>query len=139
MVVVVQHTTIINRSGGSVNVRPLSSDYSKLEAVPVVDSVVAYYCPHTLEKLIIVVRSGLYVHSMMNNFIPPFVIREAGLIVNCVPKINIERQKLTNNSHCIVSTVDGNVTDLRIPMQLDGILSYFLTQNLTQEEINKCE
>ena len=64
---------------------------------------------------------------MMNKLIPPFVMREAGLKVDDVPKIHIERQNLTNESHFIFSTADGNVTELRIPMQLDGIFSYFPT------------
>ena len=38
-----------------------------------------------------------------------------------------------------MSTADGNGTELRIPMQLDGIFSYFPTRNLTQEEIYNCE
>ena len=69
---------------------------------------------------------------MMNNLIPPFVMREAGLKVNYVTKIHIERQNLTSESHFIVSTADSNGTELRIPIQLDGIFSYFPTRNLTQ-------
>ena len=64
---------------------------------------------------------------------------EAVLKVNDVTKIQIERQNLTNESHCIVSTADINGTGLRIPMQLDRIFSYFPTRKLTQEEIDKCE
>ena len=66
-------------------------------------------------------RNVLYVHSMTNNLIPPFLMREAGLKVNDVPKIHIERQNLTNGSNYIVSTADGNGTEILIPMQLDGI------------------
>ena len=36
-------------------------------------------------------------------------------------------------------TADGTGTELRIPIQLDRILSYFPTQNSTQEEIDSCE
>ena len=66
-------------------------------------------------------------------------MREAGLKVNDIKKIHIEHKNLTNESHCIVSTADGNGTDIRIPMQLDGIFSYFPTRNITQEEIENCE
>ena len=64
---------------------------------------------------------------MMKNLIPPFVMREAVLKANDVINIHIEHQNLTNESHCIVSTADGNGTELRIPIQLDGIFSYFPT------------
>ena len=76
---------------------------------------------------------------MMNNLIPPFVIIEVSLKANYFPKIQIKRQNLTNESHCIVSTDDGTGTELCILMQLDGIYSYFPTRNLTQEEIYNCE
>ena len=66
-------------------------------------------------------------------------MREAGLKVNDFPKIYIKRQNLTNESHCTVSTADGNGTELWIPMQLDGIFSYFTTRNITQEEIKNRE
>ena len=55
MVVVGQHATIINIPGKSADVRPLLSDCSKLEAVLIVDAVVVYDCPHTLEIFILVV------------------------------------------------------------------------------------
>ena len=64
---------------------------------------------------------------MMNNLIPPFVMRDAVLKVNYVPKIHIEHQNLTKDSHCIVPTADRSGTELRMPMQLDGIFSYFPT------------
>ena len=138
MVVVSQLATIINRSRKSDNVRPFSSDCSKLEEVLIVDSVVAYGCPHTLETFITIVQNGLYVHSMMNNLIPPFVMRGAGLKMNDVTKIHTERQNLTNKIHCILSTADGNGTEIWVTMQLDGIFSYFPTRNITQEEIDNC-
>ena len=66
-------------------------------------------------------------------------MREAELKVSDVPKIHTEHKNLTNGSYCIVSTADSNGTELRIPMQLDGIFSYFPMRKLTQEEIDNCE
>ena len=45
MVVVGQQATVFGRSGRSADVRPFSSDCSKLESVPIVDAAVAYDCP----------------------------------------------------------------------------------------------
>ena len=78
MVVLGQQAIIINRSGKSANVSTFSSYCSKLEAVPIVDAVVSYDFPHTLETFILVVRNGLYVHLMINNLIPPFLMIEVG-------------------------------------------------------------
>ena len=96
MVVVGKYDTIINQSGKSANVRPLLSECYKLEAVPIVDAGVAYDCPHALQTFILIVKNGAYVHSMMNNLIPLFVMRDVGLKVNITPKIHIEGQNLTN-------------------------------------------
>ena len=115
------------------------SDSSRLEKVQIVYAVVTFDCPITLETFILVVRNVLYVNSMMNNLIPPFGMRETELKVNYVPKIHIKRQNLTNESYCTVSTTDDNVTELWIPMQLDGVFSYFTMRKLTQEEIDNCK
>ena len=68
-------------------------------------------------------------------------MREAGLIVNDIPRIHTRQEDLTNQTHCIVSRVDGdeNGTNLNIHMKLDGNLSYFPTHKLTMDELEECE
>ena len=75
----------------------------------------------------------------MNKLIPPFLMRETGLKLNDFPKIHIDCQNLMNIIHCIVSAAEDTGNELSIPMQLDGIFSYFPTRKLTQEEIDNCE
>ena len=123
MVVVGSHATVFGHLGKSADVRPLSNDCSKLESVPIVDAAVAYDCPYTMKTFILTVRNALYVPSMTHNLIPPFVMREAGLIVNDVPRIHTKPEELTNETHCIVATAASNGADLKIPLQLDGIFS----------------
>ena len=60
---------------------------------------------------------------MKYNPIPPFIFREAGFLVNDVPRIQC--QTATKDSHTIISE-DG---DLRIPFRLHGVFSYFLLSN----------
>ena len=78
---------------------------------------------------------------MNHNLVPPFILREAGLIVNDVPKIHTRQEDFTNETHCIVSKddSDNNGTNLRIRMKLDGIFSYFPTHKLTMNELKNCE
>jgi hypothetical protein len=79
-------------------------------------------------------KNALYIPSMERNLIPPFVMREAGLIVNGVPRIHCG-EELTNESHCIISKEAG----LRIPLQLRGIFPGFDSRALTQDEVNNCD
>ena len=62
----------------------------------------------------LVVKTVLYVHSVVNNLISLFVTREAELKFNYVPKGLIKHHNLTNEIHCIVSTADGTGTELII-------------------------
>ena len=139
MVVVGGHASVFGHSGKSADVRPFSNDCSKLKSVPIVDAAVAYDCPYTTKTYILAVRNALHVPSMEHNLIPPFIIREAGLVVNDVPKIHTKSSDLTENTHCVVATEGANGTNLRIPMKLDGIFSYFPTRKLTEDEIEHCE
>ena len=139
MVVVGEHATVFGRSGKSADVRPFSSDCSKLEAVPIVDAAVAYDCPYTMKTYLLTVRNALYVPSMTTNLITPFIMREAGLIVNDVPRIHTKDEELTNETHTIVAKVADNGIDLKVPLELDGIFSYFPTRQLTGKEIDECE
>ena len=139
MVVVGSHASVFGHSGKSADVRPFSSDCSKLESVPIVDAAVAYDCPYSMVTYILAVKNALHVPSMEHNLIPPFILREAGLVVNDVPKIHTKRDDLSVETHCVVANKEDNGIDLRIPMKLDGVFSYFPTRKLTEQEIDECE
>ena len=139
MAVVEDHATIFSRSGRKADVKPFASDCSKLESVPIVDAAVAYDCPHSMKTYILAFRNALHVPSMNHNLISPFVMREVGLIVNDVPKIHTKEQELNDETHCIAAKEGDNGVDLKIPLKLDGIFSYFPTRKLTREEVGECE
>ncbi len=81
----------------------------------------------------------MHVSSMNHSLMPPFVMREAGLIVNDVPSIHITPEELTDETHCIVASEKVNKVDLKIPLMLDGIFSFFPTRKLTDDEVQACE
>ena len=139
--VVGRHTTVINRSGKSADVRSFSKDCSQMTAFPIVDAAVAYDCPYTLKTYILVIKNALHVPSMNHNFVPTFILREVGLIVNDVPKIHTRQEDLSNETHFIVSKnySDNNGTDLHIRMKLDRIFSYFPARKLTMNELENCD
>ena len=79
------------------------------------------------------VRNALYVPSMEHNLIPPFILREAVLVLNDTPKI-----------HCNIPSAEyhslfDEETGLRITFTLDGTFSVFKSRSLTNEEINNVE
>ena len=87
-----------------------------------------------MKTYLLIVRNALHVPSMQHNLIPPFIMREAGLVVNDVPRIHCG-EEVTRESHSIISQ-DSNI---RIPLSLKGIFSYFESRALTPREIDTCE
>ena len=86
MIVVGRHALIVNDSGQTADAQPFSPDYSALEAIKIVDAVILYTCPYKNIERLLLFRNCLYVPSMSVNLVPPFCMREAGLIVQDIPK-----------------------------------------------------
>ena len=77
----------------------------------------------------LVIQNALRVPSMSNNLIPPFIMRENGIIINECAKIHCEDP--TPEDHAIIF----KGYDLRIPLQLHGIFSYFVTRKPDVESV----
>ena len=133
MIVVGKNAFVFSRvNGRTCEVTPFSSDLGTVKEVPIVDAAIAYHCQFTNETFVLIVRNALYIHNMDHNLVPPFILREAGVIINDVPKIHV--QDPTENDHAIVFPDES----LRIPLQLNGIFSYFHTRMPTSQEIDEC-
>ena len=128
MPVVGKHAYIIAKTGKKVDVSPFTPDY-KLLTVPLVDATVKYDNPYNGKTYILVLRNALYVPSMDHNLIPPFMLREMGLIVNDVPKIHKENP--TVDDHAITFAETG----FRIPLSLWGIFSCFPTSKPMHDDL----
>ena len=133
MVVVGKQATIIQSTGLYADVSAFSNEVDTLSRVPIVDACFAYDCPYRCKSYILVVRNALHVKSMEHNLIPPFIMREAGLTVNEVPKVQVQQPTIEDHS-----IYDEN-TDLRIALKLRGIFSYFDTRSLTEDEVMNSE
>lgn len=133
MVVVGSECFIIRWTGRNAEVNAFSPELEALQAVPIVDAALLYECPVTGQEYLLVVRNALYVKSMRHNLIPPFIMREAGVRVNDVPKIHSKDPTIEHHS---ISFKDS---DLRIPLSLWGIFSYFVTRAPTKTQMSECE
>ena len=81
----------------------------------------------------IIVRNALYVTYMDINLIPPFIVREAGVVINEKPKIHVSYPSL--DDHAIIFVKDN----MRIPLKINGIFSYFETTTPIPEKVRDCE
>ena len=76
----------ISYTGATTEVNAFTPDHAAM-TIQIVNAAVQYDCSYTGITYIIVIHNALYFPSMQHNLIPPFVIREAGIVVKDTPKI----------------------------------------------------
>jgi len=98
MVVLGASAFIFESTNRFCNVQPFDSKLGTSHDVPIVDGALAYECPYTMGTYILIVRNALYIKYLRNNLIPPFNMREGGVIVNDVPKIHTKNPAVKDHS-----------------------------------------
>ena len=89
MLVVGKNCYAICLTGETIDVCPCIQEYESSNKVPLVDAALMYTCEYTNKECLIIVRNALYVLSMDINLIPPFIVREAGVVINDKPRIHV--------------------------------------------------
>jgi hypothetical protein len=133
MVVLGKHCFVFEWSGRSCSVHPFSDALGTVKNVPIVDAAIAYECPYRLETYILLIRNALYLPTLENNLIPPFIMHEGGVIVRDTAKIHCDDP--TEDDHCI----QFRSHELRIPLRLTGTFSFFHTRAPTDDELLSCD
>jgi hypothetical protein len=128
MCVAGKYAFVLADSGTTATVRAFSPDMDAIET-SIVDCAFRYDCTYTNKTYILVAHNALYVPTMDHNLIPPFLLREAGLIVNETPKIHVPDPDISDHS------IYFEQAKLRIPLALWGIFSYFPTQRPTVKDL----
>ena len=128
MPVIGRNSYVINWTGKTVDVSPFAPHYSSTTA-ELVDAALKYDCPYDGKTYILVVRNAIYLKSMENNLLPPFLLREAGIIINDRPKIHTDDP--TTNDHAIIFPTTG----FKIQLSLWGVFSYFSTQKPKEDDL----
>merc|ERR1712194_662793 len=133
MVEVGRQAFVFSHSGQYANVQAFADEVEGLQKVPIDDAVIAYDCLSSGETYLLVVRNALCVPTMEINLIPPFILREAGLILNDVPKIHCDEPSVED--HSLYDEESG----LRIPFTLNGTFSAFASRSLNEKEIESAK
>ena len=128
MPVVGQNAYVLAEMGKTVDVSPYTPDYKAMR-VPLVDAALRYDNMYDGKSYILVLRNALLIPSMKHNLIPPFMLREAGIIVNEVPKIQVKDPMEDDHAICFPET------GFQIPLSLWGIFSYFPTSKPRREDL----
>jgi len=122
MVVLGKNCYVTRDTGRIAEVQPFSLEYKALQKVPIIDAIVQYDDRYLGKTYLLVFKNALFVLAMKHNLLPPFLIREAGLIVNDILKSQAVQP--TINHHSIFFPEEN----IRISLLLYSIFSYFLSK-----------
>ena len=133
MVCLGKYALIIEDTGKTVDVKPFTPDYNTLQKVPVVTGALITECAFTGGTQTFIFRNALSVPAMDRNLVPPFILREAGLIVNDTPKIHVKYPSVEDH------TIFFPKYDVRIPLSLNGIFSCFPSSKPSIDDMDICD
>jgi hypothetical protein len=110
----------------TVSVAPFLDSFGTEDKVPIVTAAIAYDDPINAQTYILIVHQALYFGDKLpHNFINPFQCRLNEVQINeCARVLTL---KPDDSAHSIVFTKAG----VTIPLQLNGIVSYFHSQRPT--------
>ena len=133
MAVVGRERVALDDTGQTCTANAFTESAGKLEKVPIVDVAVAYDCPFQAKTYILLLRNCLHIPEIKHNLLPPFIVREAGHILDECPKFQASEPSIKNHSIYIKEF------DLRIHFNLTNTFSYFGTRKPTAEELEGCD
>lgn len=129
--VVGRNALILGGPQKTVSVSGFTKSLGIRKKVPIVNAAVLYTCDITGQTSILILHNALHFEEMESNLIPPFLMREAGLVVNECPKFQATKPTLLHHSvFCPQATV-------RMTLQLHGIISYLPTRLPTSAEVRE--
>ena len=131
MPVVSMGVYIISKTGKTVDVNSYNPENGTLH-IPIVDAALQYDDPFTGTTHILLDRNALHIPIMKNHLISPFILREAGIKVNAIPKVQIDNPD--ERDHSLFLT-DGN---LRILLTSNSIFSCLDTTRPIAQTLNEC-
>ena len=91
----------------TVNVGAFTELAGGLNEVPIIDVMLAYDCKQTNQVYLLILQNVLYIESVDDNLIPPFILQEAGIIVNKQAKIYCEPGTATEEDYIIQERKTG--------------------------------
>ncbi len=121
------------------NVNPFASSIGELTNIDIGTMAIAFDCTKTMKTFVIFGNQSLHIPEMDTHLIATFQARDNGIIVNDVPLQQLSASERNQYSHSIVFPAHGDVPELIIPLDLNGVMSGALFRVPTWDEVNDTE
>jgi hypothetical protein len=117
----------------TVSVAPFLDSFGTEDQVPIVTAAIAYDDPINAQTYVLIVHQALYFGDKLpHNLINPFQCRLNEVRINECARVLTNRPD--DSSHSIEFTKE----QVKIPLRLNGIVSYFASRRPTLEEYHTC-
>lgn len=121
---------LLEDTGLTVSVTPFTTEYNALRGVPIASAATAYDCPTSGETHLLIFNECLFLGERLPvSLLCPNQMRAFGLSIRDTP------QQLDADLSHDVSFPDNK---LRIPLEMEGVVSYFTTRKPTDDELARC-
>jgi hypothetical protein len=108
---------------------PFMADLGHLTSVPIVSVAVDYDCQSLYQTFILIFHQVFYNEQLERALLCPNQLRFNDIEVNDCPLMFLPSHLRTDRSHTIITP------QLRIPLQLNGVISYFICRKPTIAEM----
>jgi len=129
--VVGSETALITQDFGR-QVKVSGFDGTKSANAKTVTGVLGYVDPGTGDRFMLVVHQAILVPKMTANLLGVMQLRDNGILINDEPKHMALNP--SDDHHCITISGSQDRDQLRIPLLIKGVTSYFPTWKPTMEE-----
>jgi hypothetical protein len=121
---------LLETTGETANVHSFSDERKPFADVPIGTIATAWVNPADGEVIILVMNEALYFGDRLDHtLICPNQLRSFGIVVDDTPQqFNLE------SKHCIEVPAE----DVVIPLELNGVVSYFSSHKPSQDELDNC-
>ena len=123
---------ILGQTHKTVNVTPFLQKLGTIKRAPIVDAAVAYDDPKSGETYILVINQAIHIPEMTHNLLCPMQCRMNDVLIDEVPKFLAPQPSDTTHS------IHFKRNHLIIPLELDGVISYFPSRKPTPHELHEC-
>jgi hypothetical protein len=128
-----KNSTVLYSHNRTVNVSPFLDSLETADSVPIVTAATAYDDKIMAKTYILIVHEALYFGDKLeHNLLNLFQCRLNGINIKECP--HILDPTASDDSHLILFPNE----ELKIPLLLNGILSYFPSRRPTKEEFERC-
>ena len=120
-----------------IHVHGYTGEVSPDENCCIVSAVVAYDHPETGGTFMLVFNQAILINKLPTNLVSPMQLHDVGIRVYDEPK-SMALKPIDNHNAIVIPDNDDGIT-LRIPLRIQGVITYFHIHKPTKDEFESCD